>query len=198
MLIPVGSVIVALVSVNGGLVRVVTDTEFHVVAGVHDMAPTGRCIEVGVMEGCIGCKGELVTGPVAKDLEGILGVGLMGNGGVYVLEGGFAAMVVAVFREQAQDPVGIGGTSAQGKGGLVFYYRAFQMQAAGQKTQAQGAGKLLGIAFPRADIQHRGDAASVFGRDGAFVQFGLRNQVRVKGGEDAEHVVGVEDRSVVI
>ena len=150
------------------------------------------------MEGRVLGKGEFVPGPVAKNLEGVAGVGLVGNGGVDILEGSFAPVVMAVLGKEVQDPVGIRGTAAQHEGGLVFHQRAFQVETAGEKPQTQGAGELLGVSFTRSDVQHGRDAAAVFGRDGALVQFGLRDKVCVKGRQDAEHVVGIEDRSVVV
>ena len=71
------------------------------------------------------------------------------------------------------------------------------MEPAGQQAEAQRALDLLRVAVSPVDLQHRGDAAAVFGRDRAFVELHPADDVVVEGGEDAEHVVRVVDRSAV-
>ena len=72
------------------------------------------------------------------------------------------------------------------------------METAGKEAQTQGTAHFPGIAFARADVQHGRDAAAVFGRNGTLVQFCLGHQVRVERRQDAENVVGVKYRTVVV
>ena len=152
MAVTVGAVGIILIGLNGALVGIVSHAQFHVVAGVHDVTPLDGTVQVEVAEGMVGFEGEMVPGPIGKSLEGIAGIGLVGNGCICILERGLAPVIMAFLGEQAQDPVGIGGTAAQHEGGLVLGQGALQMETAGQKAQTQGAAHFAGVALAGADV----------------------------------------------
>ena len=177
MAVAVGAVGIVLIGLNAALVGIVSHAQLHVVAGIHDVTPLDGTVQVEVAEGVVGFEGEMVPGPVGKGLDGIAGVGLVGNGCVRILERGLASVIMALLGEQSQDPVGIGGTAAQHEGGLVLGQGALQMEPAGKKTQTQGAAHFAGVTLAGADVQDGRYAAAIFGRDGALVQLGLGHQV---------------------
>ena len=121
----------------------------------------------------------------------------MGNAGIYVAERGLSAGILTVFRQQLQQPVGIGGAATDEEGGFFLDQRPFQMETAGKQADTHRSGNLVGIAFPAADIQHRRNAAAHGSGNAAFVQFHLAHNIRVEGREDTEKVRGIIDSSVV-
>ena len=181
-----GLLVVPQAVVQPGAIAVVSGRGDQVEAGAQAAAPFQRSVEVGVAEGRIPGELEAVQGPVEIGVQRIVLVELVGQGGVDVAEVGRAAGILAVLREQLEEPVGIGRARAQDEGGPVGHDRALELEAAGQQADAHRAGDLLGVAFAGADVEDGGDAPAELGGDAALVELHFADDVGVAGGEDAE------------
>ena len=192
-----GFLVLAQAVLQAGAVLVVSRHGREVEAAAEAAAPLDRSVEVGVAEGRVAGEVEAVARPVEVGLERVGVVDLVGDGCVQVAEGSVPAGVFAGLGEELEHPVGIGGAPAEQEGGLALDERSFEVEVAGQQADAHRAGDLVGVALAAAHVEHRGDAAAVFGGDAALVEFHFADDVGVEGREDAEQVRGVVDGAVV-
>ena len=160
-------------------------------------APLEGGVEVGIMEGRVPVEGETVPGPVCIGLDGVPVVHAVRDGAVQVAERGPSARIGAFLGEQAEYPVGIGGAASYDEGRTVLLQRSFEVETAGQQSEAERALDLLGVALAAADVQHGRDPAAELRGDGTLVQFDVVDDVGIERGEDAEEVAGVVDGAVV-
>ena len=77
--VTVSAVGIILIGLHAALVGIVSHAQFHVVAGIHDVTPFDGTVQVIIAEGVVGLEGEMVPGPVTEGLDGIAGIGLVGD-----------------------------------------------------------------------------------------------------------------------
>ena len=179
------------------VVAVVANGSCHRMPVVKDAVPLQRAVDVPVMESGVPAETELVAREVAICVDRIAVADLLADAQIDILERSPAAAVIAVGRQEIENPVGIGRTSAQDEGRAVLHQRSFQMQTARQQTQTQGTLHLLAVAVAAADLQHGRDAAAILGRNRALVEFHVVDHVGIEQRQDAEHMVRIVDRPFV-
>jgi len=164
---------------------------------VEDASPMSRQIHVAIAILLIVVEGKAVTAIVSIDIQLVTHVEGMREGTAHIVESGLTILVSTLFRQHAQEPITIGGTSTKQQRSTFLPQRDFQIQLAGQQTDACYPYELLLIGFLSRDVQYRRDTSTILARNTALVDFHIGHHVAIESRKEAEQVSRIINRTSI-
>ena len=155
---------------------------------IEKTTPMSRYVHVTIAIFFIIVERKTVTAIITIDVQLVPVIERMRESGTYIIETSLTILITALFRQHAQEPVAISGTSAQHQRSTLLPQRDFQIQFTGKQSNTGHSNKLLLIGFLARNVQYRGDTSSILARNTALVNLHIIHHVTTERREEAEHV----------